>query len=96
MLREEFENRGKHFYGFSEYNNHWSDDNDKTYSDRYFDDKEYEEFVFDNFYDMDKIFGHENSLFGTRGLPVGHPKRSSRSFDFYNEKYGPMIVRVLK
>ena len=96
ILKEEFEDRGKHFYGFSGYKNHWTDDNDKTYSDHYFDDKEYEDFIFDNFYDMDKIFGHENSLFGTRGLPVGHPKRSSKSFDFYNEKFGPMIVRVLK
>jgi methyl coenzyme M reductase subunit D len=45
---------------------------------------------------MDEMFGHENSLFGTRGLPVGHPDRSSKSFDYYNKKFGPMIVRVIK
>jgi hypothetical protein len=45
---------------------------------------------------MDEMFGHENSLFGTKGLPVGHPDRSSKSFDVYTKKHGPMIVRVIK
>jgi hypothetical protein len=60
-------------------------------------DKEYVDYYFDNFFDMDKMFGHENSLvFGTRGLPVGHPQRTSKSFDRYNAIFGPAIVRVLK
>ena len=88
--------QSKHYYGFAGLPNHWVDDNDKTYSDKFFEDKEYNEYYFDNFLDMDKTFGHEYSLFGTRGLPVGHPKRSSKSFDMYNEKYGPMIVRLVK
>jgi len=45
---------------------------------------------------MDEMFGHENSLFGTKGLPVGHPDRSSKSFDIYTKNYGTAIVRVLK
>jgi hypothetical protein len=76
--------------------NHWSDDNDKQYSDEFFNDKKYEDLYFDNFFDMDQMFGHENSLFGTRGLPVGHPKRTSKSFNLYNERFGPMVVRVVK
>jgi hypothetical protein len=85
-----------HYYGWSGIPNQWINDNDRPYSDRFFDDKNYEDFYFDNFYDMDKMFGHENSLYGTRGLPVGHPNRSSKSFDTYNKKFGPMIVRVIK
>ena len=86
----------KHYYGFVNLPNYWVDDNDKSYSDKFFDDKTYKDLYFDNFFDMDKMFGHENSLFGTKGLPVGHPERTSRSFQDYNEKYGPMIVRVVK
>ena len=86
----------KHYYGFAGLPNHWVDDKDRQYPDEFFDDKTYEDLNFDNFSDMDKMFGHENSLFGTRGLPVGHPKRTSKSFDQYNKTYGPMIVRVVK
>jgi hypothetical protein len=85
-----------HYYGWNGIPGQWTNDNDRSYPDRFFDDKNYEDFYFDNFYDMDKMFGHENSLFGTRGLPVGHPNRSSKSFDTYNKKFGPMIVRVIK
>jgi hypothetical protein len=85
-----------HYYGFVNLPNQWISDNDRSYPDRFFDDKNYEDFYFDNFYDMDEMFGHENSLFGTKGLPVGHPDRSSKSFDIYTKKHGPMIVRVIK
>lgn len=85
-----------HYYGFVNLPNQWISDNDRSYPDRFFDDKNYEDFYFDNFYDMDEMFGHENSLFGTKGLPVGHPDRSSKSFDVYTKKHGPMIVRVIK
>ena len=96
VLREELDKKQKVFYTFSGLKNHWVDDNDRTYHDGFFDNKDYEDFHFDNFYDMDGMFGHENSLFGTRGLPVGHPDRSSKSFNIYNKKFGPMIVRVIK
>lgn len=84
-----------HFYRFSGIPNSWYNDNDGQFTNDYFQDKDYEDFYFDNFYDMDEMFGHETSLFGTKGLPVGHPDRSSRSFDMYNKHYGPMIVRVV-
>ena len=96
VFREELDKKQKVFYTFSELKNHWVDDNDRSYHDEFFDNKDYEDFHFDNFYDMDEMFGHENSLFGTRGLPVGHPDRSSKSFNYYNKKFGPMIVRVIK
>ena len=87
--------RHKVFYGFQGIPNFWSDDYDRVVKDSYFDDKDYNDYYFDNFYDMDKEFGHEDSLFGTKGLPVGHPNRSSKSFDMYNDQYGPAIVRVV-
>ena len=59
-------------------------------------DKDYDDHYFDNFKDLDKMFGHRKSLFGTRGLDVGDEKRTSRSFNQYNERYGPVIVRVVK
>jgi hypothetical protein len=86
----------KHFYGFLGIPNYWVDDNDKNYSDKFFNDKEYEDKIFDNFFDMDKEFGHKNSLFGTRGLEPGNPNRTSKSFNEYVERFGPMIVRILK
>jgi len=86
----------RHFYGFVGLPNHWADDNDFIVGDKFFEDKEYVDYYFDNFFEMDKIFGHEKSAFGTRGLPVGHPNRTSKSFDRYNERFGPAIVRVLK
>ena len=86
----------KHYYGFHQLPNHWSDDDEKIYTDEFFNDKKYEDLYFDNFFDMDQMFGHKNSLFGTRGLPVGHPKRTSKSFNQYNERFGPMVVRVVK
>ncbi len=96
IISEKKIKKTNHYYGFVNMPNHWVDDNDIVYEDSFFDDKDYEDFYFDNFFDMDKMFGHPNSLFGTRGLPVGHPKRSSKSFDFYNDKYGPAVVRVIK
>ena len=102
ILREELSShngnesrRHKVFYGFQGLPNFWSNDYDRVINDSYFDDKDYNDYYFDNFYDMDKKFGHEKSLFGTKGLPVGHPNRSSKSFDMYNDKYGPAIVRVV-
>ena len=102
ILREELSShngnesrRHKVFYGFQGLPNFWSNDYDRVINDSYFDDKDYNDYYFDNFYDMDKEFGHEKSLFGTKGLPVGHPNRSSKSFDMYNDKYGPAIVRVV-
>lgn len=86
----------RYFYGFVGLPNQWSDDYENLVNDRFFEDKEYVDYYFDNFFEMDKIFGHEKSTFGTRGLPVGHPDRTSRSFNLYNEKVGPAIVRVLK
>jgi len=94
-LQESKTNEGV-FYSFVGLPNTWVSDNDRTYKDNYFKDKEYEDFYFDSFYDMDKEFGHENSLFGTRGLPVGHPNRKSSSFDTYHKRFGPAIVRVVK
>jgi len=87
--------RYKVFYGFQGIPNLWSDDYGRVVKDSYFDDKVYNDYYFDNFYDMDKEFGHKESHFGTRGLPVGHPNRSSKSFDMYNDQYGPAIVRVV-
>ena len=95
IIREELDKKQKVFYGFSGLKNHWTDDNDRMVDDSYFDDKDYDEYQFDNFYDMDMMFGHKHSLFGTRGLEPGDPNRSSKSFDYYNKKYGPMIVRVI-
>jgi hypothetical protein len=87
----------RHYYGFVGMPNQWVDEINGVVSPNFFDDKEYVDYYFDNFFDMDKMFGHENSLvFGTRGLPVGHPQRTSRSFDRYNARFGPAIVRVLK
>lgn len=87
----------RHYYGFVGMPNQWVDELNGVVSPNFFDDKEYVDYYFDNFFDMDKMFGHENSLvFGTRGLPVGHPQRTSRSFDRYNDRFGPAIVRVLK
>jgi len=95
ILREESKKKQRVFYGFSGIKNNWVDDNDRNVDDSYFDDKDYEEYYFDNFYDMDMMFGHKHSLFGTRGLEPGDPNRSSKSFDMYNKEYGPMIVRVI-
>ena len=86
----------KVYYGFAKLPNYWVDDNDFSYNDEFFDDKDYDDHYFDNFKDMDKMFGHRKSLFGTRGLDVGDEKRTSRSFNQYNERYGPAIVRVIK
>jgi len=95
ILREESHNKQKVYYGFKGLPNYWADDYNNIKSDKFFEDKDYEDYYFDNFYDMDMKFGYEHSLFGTRGLPVGHPNRSSKSFDKYNKKYGPAIVRVI-
>ena len=86
----------KVYYGFAKLPNYWVDDNDFSYNDEFFDDKDYDDHYFDNFKDMDKMFGHRKSLFGTRGLDVGDEKRTSRSFNQYNERYGSAIVRVVK
>jgi hypothetical protein len=95
-INESIEDGKKVYYGFQGLPNFWANDQDNVKGDKYFEDKNYEDYYFDNFYDMDAQFGNENSLFGTRGLPVGHPDRSSKSFNRYNEKYGPIIVRVVK
>ena len=102
ILREELSShngnesrRHKVFYVFQGLPNFLSNDYDRVINDSYFDDKDYNDYYFDNFYDMDKKFGHEKSLFVTKGLPVVHPNRSSKSFDMYNDKYGPAIVRVV-
>ena len=94
---EEFETRPQVFYSFARMpNKNWVTDDNKIYSEEFFDDKDFDEYQFDNFFDMDQMFGHKNSLFGTRGLEVGNPKRTSRSFDMYNSQVGPALVRVLK
>lgn len=95
-FKENLNSRSKIYYGFENLPNRWSDDYDRNYTDDIFIGKDYEEYHFDNFLEMDKMFGHENSLFGTRGLKVGDPKRSSKSFDMWNKQYGPAIVRVVK
>lgn len=56
----------------------------------------YDEFIYNNFFEMDADWGHPNSYFGTRGLGVGDPKRTSRSYDMYANQFGRMIVRVRK
>ena len=96
ILRESLDEKQKVYYGFEGLPNFWVDDSDRNKTDKYFEDKDYKDYYFDNFYDMDNKFGHGNSLFGTRGLPVGHPNRSSKSFDMYNKRYGTVIVRVIK
>ena len=94
---KEFETRPQVFYSFARMpNRNWVTDDNKIYSEEFFDDKDFDEYQFDNFFDMDQMFGHKNSLFGTRGLEVGNPKRTSRSFDMYNSRVGPGLVRVLK
>jgi len=69
---EEFETRPQVFYSFARMpNRNWVTDDNKIYSEEFFDDKDFDEYQFDNFFDMDQMFGHKNSLFGTRGLEVG-------------------------
>lgn len=94
-LKENLNSNSKVYYRFEKMPK-WRDDKDMIYSDDIFIDKDYEEYRFDNFKEMDEMIGHENSLFGTRGLKVGDPKRTSKSFDSYNKAYGPMIVRIVK
>ena len=101
ILREEItsrevEVRPEVFYSFANLpNKHWISDKDIMYPEEFFDDKNFEEYQFDNFLDMDQMFGHKNSPFGTKGLEVGDPNRTSRSFDRYNYRFGPAIVRVI-
>jgi hypothetical protein len=52
ILREELDKKQKVFYGFSGLKNHWTDDNDRMVDDSYFDDKDYDEYQFDNFYEV--------------------------------------------
>ena len=97
ILKENFESKPQVFYSFVKMpNKNWVDNNGKIYSNEFFNDKDFDEHQFDNFFDMDQMFGHKNSLFGTRGLEVGNPNRTSRSFDMYNSQIGPALVRVLK
>ena len=87
----------KVFYSFANLpGKSWTSDKDKTVPEEFFNGKDFEEYQFTNFVDMDKIFGHKNSLFGTKGLEVGNPNRTSKSFDQYNDKFGPALVRVIK
>ena len=102
ILREELASREVEvqpevFYSFANLpNKYWiSDKKDMMYPEEFFDDKNFEEYQFDNFFDMDQMFGHKNSPFGTKGLEVGDPKRTSRSFDMYNSRFGPAVVRVI-
>jgi len=75
ILQEESRKKQKVYYGFSKIKNTWVDDDDKTFGENYFEGKHYKDYTFDNFNEMDKKFGHKNSLFGTRGLEPGDPKR---------------------
>lgn len=54
----------------------------------------YDEFIYNDFYEMDADWGTPKSYFGTNGLGVGDPKRSSKSYDWYAGQGGRMIVRV--
>jgi len=85
----------KVFYSFEGLPGQWVSSEDKSYPESYFSDKKYDEYVFHDFFEMDNTIGLENTIFGTRGLPIGHPKRTSRSFDQYYKSYGPAIVRVI-
>ena len=82
------------FYSFENMPTKWvQGQGEKSYRGDF--DFPYDEFIYDNFKDMDEMIGHPESLFGTRGLPVGHPKRTSRSFNDVHKKYGTAIVRVI-
>ena len=85
----------KVFYSFEGLPRQWSDSNDKSYPASYFLDKKYDEYVFHDFFEMDRTVGLEDTIFGTKGLPIGHPKRTSKSFDHYYKLYGPAIVRIV-
>ena len=96
LVSREVEVRPEVFYSFANMpNKNWTSDKDMMYPEEFFDDKNFEEYQFDNFLDMDQMFGHKNSPFGTKGLEVGDPNRTSRSFDMYNSRFGPAIVRVI-
>ena len=84
------------YYGFKGLPDLWSNDFEEYVNADFFRGKDYDEYTFDNFLDLDRQFGHEKSCFGTRGLPVGHPGRSSKTFDRFNKAYGPGVVRVLR
>ena len=96
-LKRIFENsKHKVYYGFVQMPNYWADDNDTVVDDQFFIGKKWDEYEFDNFQEMDRMVGHPSSLFGTRGLMPGDPKRTSKSFDRYNQTYGPCIVRIME
>ncbi len=96
IVSREVEIRPEVFYSFANMpNRNWFSDKDMMYPEEFFDDKNFEEYQFDNFSDMDQMFGHKNSIFGTKGLEVGNPNRTSRSFDRYNSRFGPALVRVI-
>lgn len=83
------------FYSFAGMPGNWISSNDRHYPESYFLDKKYDQYIFHDFFEMDRTIGLENTVFGTRGLPIGHPKRTSKSFDTYNKMYGPAIVRIV-
>ena len=64
--------------------------------DSFFEGKDYDEYTFDDFFEMDKFIGYKKSLFGTQGLEPGDPKRTSKSFDLYQKSHQTAIVRVMK
>lgn len=64
--------------------------------DKFFEGKVYNEFTFEDFFEMDKFIGYKNSLFGTQGLEPGDPKRTSKSFNMYQNMYKTAVVRVMK
>ena len=54
----------------------------------------YDEYIYNDFYEMDADWGTPTSYFGTNGLGVGDPKRSSSSYDMWAPSGGKMIVRA--
>jgi hypothetical protein len=64
--------------------------------DKFFEGKDYDEYTFDDFFEMDKFIGYKKSLFGTQGLEPGDPKRTSKSFNWYQKSHQTAIVRVMK
>ena len=64
--------------------------------DKFFEGKDYDEYTFDDFFEMDKFIGYKKSLFGTQNLEPGNPKRTSKSFDWYQKSHQTAIVRVMK
>jgi len=83
------------FYSFENMPTKWvQGQGEKSYRGDF--DFPYDEFIYDNFKDMDRDWGTPTSLFGTRGKGVDDPTRTSKSFDQYMKTSGRMILRVKK